>query len=178
MSSQLFTRRRPPPSSRIAARWAVWLTCLVYSSPPTCLAADTCRDWITSERSIRCLSWFATRPAAVAPRSCGPSPQRAAACWRGPIASLSQRHRCGGDVLTAALGESGLGRQVGLRTDREGSDNLSYPSRPRDSSAQMRVERNELSRNSSPARWLAVTNAVHGIISTGSRARCGPARES
>ena len=32
----------------------------------SCLAADTCPDWITSEGLLRCLSWFATPPGAAA----------------------------------------------------------------------------------------------------------------
>jgi hypothetical protein len=44
------------------ARLANSLISFVCFPLPNCLAADTCPDGITSERSIR-LSWFATRPA-------------------------------------------------------------------------------------------------------------------
>src|SRR6059036_3430743 len=37
--------------------------------PSNLSGPDTCPDWTTSERPIRCLSWFATRPAPAAPRS-------------------------------------------------------------------------------------------------------------
>ena len=61
-------------SLQVASRFgsALPLTSLVCFPPPTCLAADTCPHSITSQRSTRCLSWFATRPAAAAPRSSSP----------------------------------------------------------------------------------------------------------
>jgi hypothetical protein len=50
-----------------AARLAGPLTGLVCFSLPTCLPTNTSPHWMTSERSIHCLAWFATRSAAAAP---------------------------------------------------------------------------------------------------------------
>jgi hypothetical protein len=44
-----------------AARWAIPLAGLVWFSPPANFAANTSHHWMTFERSIRWLSWFATR---------------------------------------------------------------------------------------------------------------------
>ena len=65
-------------------RWKVrlvgqFLTGLVCFSLPTCLPTNTSPHWMTSERSIRCLSCFATRSAAAAPRSFAACCQNAAA---------------------------------------------------------------------------------------------------
>src|ERR1035437_2463590 len=46
--------------SGIAAGWAVPLAGLVWFSLATYLPANTSPHWMTSERSIRCFSWFAT----------------------------------------------------------------------------------------------------------------------
>ncbi len=87
---------------------------------------------------------------------------------------LGRRKTVGGRCAILGVGGSGWVLGTGdLGQGRQGHFVLAS-----DSSAQMRVERNELSRNSSPARWLAVTDATCRIISTGSRARCEPARES
>jgi len=66
-------RSRARVASRLVwqFRWLVWSV----SRSQTCLAPNTCPDWITSERSIRCLSWSATRPAVAAPQSLE-------ACWQ------------------------------------------------------------------------------------------------
>ena len=50
------------------ARWAVPLTALPCFPPPPSLPPDTSPHRMTSERSIRCPSWFVTRSATEAPR--------------------------------------------------------------------------------------------------------------
>jgi len=84
-----------------AARLAVSLTCLVCFSPPTCLAADTCPHWFTSERS------FVVSPNSLAVRQyCG-------ATLASGLGAPQTGEAFGDEEGTGGRGVGGIGRKNG-----------------------------------------------------------------
>jgi hypothetical protein len=88
-----------PPARSLGgkrARWVVPLTALACFPTPPRVPADSSPHWMTSERSIRCPSWFVTRSAAEAPRrfpTCGQNAAGPRVRSRPTLLSQNSKHK-------------------------------------------------------------------------------------